>query len=134
MTQDAVVLETFNNGIATVAVTRGTACGSNCDNCEACVYQNQLHVKAINSVNAKRGQKVEIETKSTEIYKAEIVVYIIPLLLLIIGYVIGSLLGLSEGISALIGFVLLIFSVVVIVFTQRKKPDIKFYISRIKYD
>ena len=46
MTQDAVVTKVLNNGMAEVVVTRGTACGSNCGNCESCAFQNELNAFA----------------------------------------------------------------------------------------
>ena len=42
MTQDAVVTKVLPNGMAEVVVSRGTACGSNCGNCESCVFQNEI--------------------------------------------------------------------------------------------
>ena len=53
MTQDAVVTKVFPNGMAEVVVARGTACGSNCGNCESCVFQNEIKAFAKNSVHAK---------------------------------------------------------------------------------
>ena len=56
MTQDAVVTKVFPNGMAEVVVARGTACGSNCGNCESCVFQNEIKAFAKNSVHAKPGE------------------------------------------------------------------------------
>ena len=36
MTQEAIVTRRLPDGMAEVVVTRGTACGSNCGNCESC--------------------------------------------------------------------------------------------------
>ena len=65
MTQDAVVTKVFPNGMAEVAVSRGTACGSNCGNCESCVFQNEIKAFAKNSVHARPGEKVVIESLSS---------------------------------------------------------------------
>lgn len=131
MTQDAVVINSFKNGMAEVSVLRGTACGGNCGNCEACVYQNELRTPAVNTVNAVKGQHVIIESSSAKVYKAEFVVYIMPLLFLIIGYLVASLLGAAEMISVLVGFISLGLGVLVVVFTQKNKNDITFEIVRI---
>lgn len=131
MTQDAVVINAFKNGMAEVSVLRGTACGGNCGNCEACVYQNELRTPAVNTANAVKGQHVIIESSSAQVYKAELVVYIMPLLFLIIGYLVASLLGAAEIVSALAGFVSLGLGVLVVVFTQKNKNDITFEIVRI---
>ena len=54
MTQDAVVTKVFPNGMAEVVVARGTACGSNCGNCESCVFQNEPKTRFMQS-RAKRS-------------------------------------------------------------------------------
>ena len=77
MTQDAVVTKVFPNGMAEVVVARGTACGSNCGNCESCVFQNEIKAFAKNSVHAKPGEKVVIESLSSRIFGAAFIVYIV---------------------------------------------------------
>ena len=134
MTQDAVVLNTFQNGTAEVVVIRGTACGSNCGNCESCIYQNELRTNAKNTVNAKKGQHVEIQSSSKEVYKAEFLIYIIPILLLVIGYFIPTLFNAKELISVICGFTLMIIGVLVIVSLQKGKTGIKFEIVRVLHD
>lgn len=126
MTQEAVVIRTFENNTAEVSVTRGTACGSNCENCEACQFQNQIKFTALNTVKAVKGQKVEISCKSSKLYKAMALVYVFPIILLVCGYFLGSLLKLNEGISILFSFVGLIIGGFIIVYSQRKQTAIKF--------
>ena len=65
MTQEAVVTRVFPNNMAEVAVTRTTACGGNCGNCESCIFQSELKTMAKNRVSARPGQKVLIESKSS---------------------------------------------------------------------
>ena len=132
MTQDAIVLKTLNNGRAEVAVIRGTACGSNCGNCESCIYQNELHTEAINKAGAKRGQKVVLESRSSLIYKAEFLVYILPMLFLVAGYVCAYKFGASEGICILCGFLALVLSAVILVISQRNRKSIVHVITRIQ--
>ena len=134
MRQDAVVLKTFGNGIAEVAVTRGTACGSSCGNCESCIYQNELRAVAVNPIKAERGSRVIIESESSKVYRAEILVYIIPMLLLVGGYVAAMLAGAGEGLCVLAGFALMLIGVALVVFSQRKKKEIQFVIVRLKDD
>ncbi len=107
MTQDAVVTRTFHNSLAEVAVKRSTACGSNCGNCESCVFQNELKVTADNRIGARPGQKVVIESKTSDVLGAAVLVYIVPFVLLFLGYAIGSALGWAEGGCVLIEFWLL---------------------------
>lgn len=135
MTQDAVVTKVFKNGMAEVTVTRGTACGSNCGNCESCVFQSELKAFAKNTVNAKPGEKVIIESLSSRIFGATFVVYIIPILMLIIGYFVAEALGQSEGMCILIAFGFFALAVALVVVYQRiskKKNPIKFEITRLR--
>ena len=46
MTQDAIVYKRLPNNMAEVVVTRATACGSNCGNCESCIFQNEIKTVA----------------------------------------------------------------------------------------
>ena len=131
MTQEAVVLKVFENGLAEVAVTRGTACGSNCGNCESCIYANELKAFAVNEAGAGRGQKVIIESESRKIYRAEFIVYILPLVLMIAGYAAAMLAGAREGICILSAFGALIASAVILVVTQRGKSKIHHTITKV---
>ena len=76
MTQDAVVTKLLPEGMAEVVVMRGTACGGNCGSCESCMFQKELHTEARNLIQAKPGQKVTIESKSSRIFGAALLVYV----------------------------------------------------------
>ena len=132
MTQDAVVIKTYPNMTADVAVTRGTACGSNCGNCESCIYQNEMRTRVINKIGASAGQNVEIESRSALIYKAEFLVYILPMILMLAGYLIPYLLGAYNGICVLTSFAALAAGAVFLVASQKNKKQIQPVIVRIK--
>ena len=121
MTQDAIVYKCLPNGMAEVVVTRTTACGSNCGNCESCIFQSELKTLAKNSIDARPGQKVIIESKSSKIYKAAMLVYILPMLLMVLGYALGAALSAGEGLGIALGFVGLIAGAALIVFSERRK-------------
>ena len=121
MTQDAIVYKCLPNGMAEVVVTRTTACGSNCGNCESCIFQSELKTLAKNSIKARPGQKVIIESKSSKIYKAAMLVYILPMLLMVLGYALGAALSAGEGLGIALGFVGLIAGAALIVFSERRK-------------
>ena len=97
------------------------------------IYQNVLKTLAHNKVGAQLGQKVIIETSSSVIFGAAMLVYVMPLMFFITGYIAAYLLGASEGICVLISFIALIISAVILVMSQRskKKKDIKFDIIEI---
>lgn len=134
MTQDAFVTKVFPNGMAEVVVTRGTACGSNCGNCESCAFQNELKAVAKNTVNAVPGEKVEIESVSSRIFAATFLIYIVPFIALFIGYAIAAALSLSEGLCILISAAAFLIAMSIVVVYQRrnkKKKPIEFEIIRI---
>ena len=119
MTQDAVVIRLLPNNMAEVAVTRATACGGNCGSCESCMFQSELHTEARNLIQAKPGQKVTIESKSSRIFGAAMLVYIMPLLFFLAGYAVAAALGAGEGIKILVSFASLLVSAAVLVLSQR---------------
>lgn len=120
MTQDAVVIKLLPKEMAEVAVTRGTACGGNCGSCESCMFQSELRVEARNLIQAKPGQRVTISSKSSRIFGAAFLVYIMPLLFFFAGYALASLSGAGEGIRILVSFASLIVSAALLVFTERR--------------
>lgn len=123
MTQDAVVFRCLDDERAEVVVTRATACGANCESCEACVFQNELKTVARNLIGARPGQRVLIESKSSKVYGAILLVYIVPILLAILGCFAAYAMGASEGICVLCTFLGFLLGAVVTVVTQRLKRD-----------
>jgi positive regulator of sigma E activity len=121
MTQDAIVYRRLANDMAEVVVTRSTACGSNCGNCESCIFQNEIKTVAKNLINAGIGQRVIIESKSSRIYGAALMVYILPMVLALFGYFLAYALGAGEGLSILSSFIGLGLGAVILVVTQRNK-------------
>ena len=132
MTQEAVVTKLLPDGMAEVAVTRTTACGGNCGSCESCIFQSELKTAARNLIGAKPGQRVLIESRSSRIYGAALLVYIMPLVLMLAGFAAASLLKLSEGFSVAFSFAGLLLGALLIVLSQRSKKrrsDISFSIT-----
>ena len=134
MTNDAVVTKLLPHNTAEVAVTRLTACGGNCGSCEGCVYDSQVRAVAENPLGARPGQKVVIESRNAEIYGAVLLVYIVPLLFFLAGYLIALALGASEGLCIAVSFLALAVSAVFLVLSQKKKKAnaITFTIIEIK--
>ena len=123
MTQDAIVFKCLNDEMAEVVVTRATACGSNCSSCEACVFQNELKTVARNLIGARPGQKVLIESKSSRVYGAILLVYIVPIVLAIIGCFSAYAAGASEGLCVLCTFLGFLLGAAIVVFSQKIKRD-----------
>ena len=123
MTQEAVVFRCLDDERAEVVVTRATACGANCESCEACVFQNELKTEARNLIGARPGQRVLIESKSSKVYGAILLVYIVPILLAVLGCFAAYAMGASEGICVLCTFLGFLLGAVVTVVTQRLRRD-----------
>lgn len=121
MTQDAIVTKCMAGGMAEVVVTRSTACGSNCGNCESCIFQSELKTLAKNRIGARPGQRVVIESKSSKIYKAAMLVYILPIILVFVGYALASAVGGSEGVCVAASFLGLLLGAAVLVLSQRRR-------------
>ena len=123
MTQDAVVFRCLDKDTAEVVVTRTTACGSNCASCEACVFQNELKTVARNLVGAHPGQRVLIESKSSHVYRAILLVYIVPLLLAVLCCFGAYAAGAAEGVCVLFTFLGFLLGSVITVLTQRLRKN-----------
>ena len=120
MTQDAVVTRLIDDDMAEIVVTRGTACGSNCGNCESCIFDDKVKASARNLINARPGQKVIISSKSSRVYSAAILVYVIPMVLMVLGYAVAHAAGASEGICILVSFAGLIVGAAITVASHKK--------------
>lgn len=95
-------------GNATVSFERKTAC----DNCGMCAFnKDDMKVKLIlkNDVNAKVGDVVEVSMGDRFVLMSAVIVYLIPLVLVGLGILIGTLCKLEyylQIILAAVGFVL----------------------------
>lgn len=123
MTQEAVVTRVFPNNMAEVAVTRTTACGGNCGNCESCIFQSELKALAKNRVSARPGQKVLIESKSSKVFSAALLVYILPLVFFLAGYALAYCLGTGEGVCVAVSFAALALGAAVVVASQKLRKN-----------
>jgi sigma-E factor negative regulatory protein RseC len=110
--QIGVVNKVYNN-IAQVQIKRTTACGGKCGECGGCEVTSQK-VEALNTVGAKVGQVVQMEMNDTQILFAAFLVYIIPLVMLFIGYLAGYSVFSSEFAAGVSGVLLLIISFLVL--------------------
>ncbi len=100
--QEGMVLE-VSGRMAKVKTSRH----NDCENCGACPGNSAMVLDARNSVGAKPGQRVLVEIKEINMLKAAFTVYILPLLAILVGVVIGDFvggfLGIEESISRFAG-------------------------------
>lgn len=115
MEQIAMVKSVQGNGMAVVAVQRGTACGAahncaECNGCETTLTRKENLVTAYNDAEAKPGDMVRVCSENGTFFKTAAIVYILPLVLALVFYGVSSFLpfGGNEMLRALcagIGFV-----------------------------
>ena len=121
MTQEGIVTRTFPNGTAEVAVTRMTACGGNCGSCETCMLQSEVKTVALNSLGAEPGCRVQIESKTSAVFGAIFLVYVMPLVLFLAGYAAAAAVGMSEMVCIVCSFLGLAVGAALLVIIQRSK-------------
>lgn len=133
MTQEGIVTRVFADGKAEVAVTRMTACGGNCGSCESCLLQSEVKTVADNHVNAQPGERVMIESRTSAVFRAVFLVYVMPLICFLLGYGAAYAAGLREGLCILCSFIGLAVGALLIVFSQRgkRKTGISYDITQI---
>ena len=91
-TEQGLVIEVIND-VAKVKVGRH----SDCKNCGACPGSDSVIINASNKIGAKSGQRVMFELKEKNILKAAFVVFILPLIALFIGVILGGFIGRYAG-------------------------------------
>lgn len=99
MTQTAQVKRIVSGSIAEVAVVRQGACSHDCAKCGGCgtAVLPTVTAMAENRVGAREGDVVLLETPSHKLLGVAALVYLIPMVFLIVGYLIGQALGLTSG-------------------------------------
>lgn len=110
MTQIATVERIVNANYAEISVPRKSACGHDCEECAGCgVSGAAVRARALNPIDAKPGQKVVVESSTGKMLGIVAVVYLIPVVLFIVGYVsmvfAGAAVAMQYGV-AIAGFVL----------------------------
>lgn len=90
MKQLVKVLKCEPDGMAQVACLRQSACSGDCHKCSGCgaVEQTMLFT-ARNPIGARPGDMVTVESATGPLLKAAAVLYMLPLVLFITGYLVG---------------------------------------------
>ena len=137
MIQTAVVKRILSSGVAQVSLMRQLECGLSCKSCEGCPQKptDEILAQADNAVNAKVGDVVEVESNSGSAIGIAALVYLVPCIFLVLGYLLGAWLGLSEGLCVLLAFLGLVVGFVPALLlnwaiARRDKPE--FTILRIR--
>ena len=137
MTQTALIKQTFPNGTAQVAVIRQGACAHNCSECGGCMTAAQPTVTALaqNSVGAREGELVVVETENAQLMGIIAFVYLVPMALLIAGYLAAQAAGLTQGwciLAAVAAFAVSILLVVALDRSVKRRHALQFRIVAVQ--
>lgn len=90
MQQRVKVLSCGTDGTAQVAYLRQSACSGDCHKCAGCgAVQQTMIVTARNPIGARPGDLVTIESETGPVLTAAAVLYLLPLVLFVAGYLVG---------------------------------------------
>ena len=97
MVQTAKVTRVLADGRAEVAVKRQSACGHDCSKCgggcSELMVSSTVAVIAANPVRAMPGDMVTVESSTSRVLGAAVIVYLVPFLLFFVGYFAAAALG-----------------------------------------
>lgn len=134
MTQIATVEKILDSAYAEISVARKSACGHDCEECAGCgVSGAAVYAKARNPIGAEPGQKVVVESDSQKMLRIIALVYFIPVLLFLLGYLVAFALSASTAIqylTASVGFVLGILAAIAYDRRLKRQGGISFTIVR----
>ena len=100
MTQTAQVKAIVADDRAQIKVQRKSACSHDCSNCSGCeltITNSDLMVTADNQLGSRPGDIVLVESSNRDILSAAVVVYLVPFIMLFIGYFVGKIFSFGEG-------------------------------------
>ena len=135
MTQIATVERILDDTHAEISVPRKSACGHDCEECAGCgVSGAAVHARAANPIGAEPGQKVVVQSDSKNMLGIVVLVYLIPVVLFLVGYVIPALLGAPTAVQyglAAAGFCLGIACAILYDRRLRDRGGLRFTIVRL---
>ena len=84
MREQGVITRVISKNLVEVACQRSEAC----KNCGAChdIGENMMAIEAVDHIQAKKDDVVEFDIPSAELVKSSFVVFIVPIIFLMIGY------------------------------------------------
>ncbi|RGB76531.1 sigma E positive regulator RseC/MucC [Anaerococcus nagyae] len=97
MIKQGIVLDN-NNGKLIISVGRSEACGA-CAAKESCGQKDETIIEAYSTDDINTGDKVILESRSQDITKYSIYVYVLPVALIVIGAVLPNLLFKNSGLD-----------------------------------
>lgn len=93
MEQTVRVRAVLDNGMAQVIRIRESACSGDCHKCAGCGAAQQIVVfEAVNAIGAIPGQTVTVRSSSGPVLAAAAVLYLMPVMMFFLGYLLGTML------------------------------------------
>lgn len=93
------------DGTAQVMHIRQSACSGDCHKCSGCgAVQQKMLLTAKNPIGAQPGQMVTLRTETGPVLAAAAVLYMLPLVLFFLGYIVMS--SINGGLGGCLGFLL----------------------------
>lgn len=123
------IVKNRKGNLATVTIVRSSSCGENCASCGMCSGRD-TEIEAKNLCNANIGDTVTVHMADKKVLSAAFLVYIIPLICLIGGYIAGFKIFNSENFGIVCGFLLMFLAFIIIYIADKKIK--KLYLPTIK--
>lgn len=134
MIQNAMVKRVIDENVVEVNLLRQMECGLHCDgSCEGCSQKplQDILATAANEIGAKPGDFVEVEPAIGHNIGTSVIVFLLPCVGLVVGYLIGQIaFSLSEGtalLTAVLGLVVGFIPAVLLnrVMARHQTPEFK---------
>lgn len=131
MNQNAIVKKEVREGVVEVSLLRQVECGLSCGgDCAGCMQKPQGEILALasNPIGAKPGERVEVEATSGNSIGIALLIFAIPCVFLVLGYLLGQVLHMGEmpsvgmaGLGLVVGFLPAV--LVNRAITRRQQPE-----------
>lgn len=107
MEQTVRVIQCASDGTAQVLHLRQSACSGDCHKCGGCgAAEQKLLLTVENPIGAKPGDEVVIASRTGPVLGAAVMLYVVPLVLFIGGYILGESQWGKGPLTGLLGFLL----------------------------
>ena len=105
MEQLVRIREVYENGTAQVVCIRESACSGDCHKCSGCgAAKETILLTADNPIGARAGDLVNVRSETGPVLKAAAVLYMLPLVLFFLGYLVGEMTGISGALCGCLAF------------------------------
>jgi sigma-E factor negative regulatory protein RseC len=136
--EEGIVLKLQSPTTALVKTTKSSACEgcASKQSCNSMGTEKEMEVEVINPANAKEGDKVVIEFKSSSLLKASFLIHIFPILCLVAGAIVGQEVAVKFSLdksatSAIFGFLFFLLAFLIVRLVGEKMADKDSYKPRI---